>query len=183
MTKKRVGHIIISRRVVQIGHEAYPLANISRVQTLQVRWAGKLATLYPLQQIIPLLALIAAAVLIPPRLPSDVGPDAAQTVRQVADVVVVVAVAGVAVLLAALLHRLLLRRKRYAIMIETAGTQYTALMGTDLNEIQRIKGIIVDAIEDPPFEAVHVDVRGDVVMGDKAGHQYKQTGSGNRMFT
>jgi hypothetical protein len=183
MAKKRVGHIIISRRIVQIGHEAYPLANISRVQILQIRWAGRLATLQPLRPITSLLVLIAAAVLIPPRLPSDAEPDVVETVRQAAEIVVPVAAIGVAALLAVLLYRVFLRRKRYALMIETAGTQYSALMGTDLDEIQRIKSIIVDAIEDPPFEAVHVDVRGDVVMGDKADTQYKQNGNGNRMFT
>ncbi|MFE0514390.1 DUF6232 family protein [Streptomyces sp. NPDC058964] len=183
MAKKRVGHITISRRVVQIGHEAYPLANISRVQTLRIRWAGKLATLHPIQQILPLIILIVAAVMIPPRLPSEVDPDTARIAREAADIVIVAGSAGVVILLTLLLYRLFFRRIRYALMIETAGTQYTALMGADLNEIQRIKGIIVDAIEDPPFEAIHVDVRGDVVMGDKADQQYKQTGSGNRMFS
>lgn len=182
MAKKRVGHITISRRVVQIGHEAYPLANISRMQTLRIRRAGKLTTFHSLQQIGSLAVLAVAAVVIPPRLPSELDPDAAEIVRGVADIVVVVAGVGAAVLLAFLLYRLFFQRSRYALMIETSGTQYTALMGTDPNEIHRIKGIIVNAIEDPPIEAVHVDVRGDVVMGDKADRQYKQTGSGNRMF-
>ena len=183
MAKKRVGHIIISRRVVQIGHKAYPLANISRVQILPVQWAGRLATSQPLRPIASLVALLAAAVLIPPRLPSGTEPDVVDTVRQAAEAVIPVAAIGVAALSAVLLHRAFFRRKRYALVIETAGTQYSALMGTDFDEIQRIKTIIVDAIEDPPVEALHVDVRGDLVMGDKADTQYKQTGSGNHMFT
>lgn len=44
MAKKRVGEIRISKRIVQIGHEVYPLANISRVQTLRLVPGGKHAT-------------------------------------------------------------------------------------------------------------------------------------------
>jgi hypothetical protein len=38
MAEKYVGQILISRRTVRIGHQVYPLANISRVQTLLVAW-------------------------------------------------------------------------------------------------------------------------------------------------
>ncbi|WP_368861087.1 DUF6232 family protein [Streptomyces actuosus] len=61
----------MSRRVVQIGHEVYPLANISRVQTRQLLWGGKRAAWYPLRHLFALalivLAVIAAAAFIPPR--------------------------------------------------------------------------------------------------------------------
>ncbi|WP_433436793.1 hypothetical protein [Nonomuraea sp. CA-141351] len=47
MAKQRVGEIRISKRVVKIGHEVYPLANISRAQTLRLVPAGKQATRTP----------------------------------------------------------------------------------------------------------------------------------------
>ncbi|WP_351234429.1 hypothetical protein [Streptomyces sp. NPDC002133] len=95
MARKRyVGEIRISKRTVQIGHEVYPLANISR----------------------------------------------------------------------------------------PAGTQYTALSGTAYDEIERIKSEIVGAIEDPPQQERIVQVRGDLVMGDKIGRgKYQQSGSGNHI--
>jgi hypothetical protein len=183
MAKERVGHIVISKRVVQIGHEVYPLANISRVQTLQVRWGGKYATLYPLRQIISIVvvagAIVGAAVLVPPRLPPSVDSDIEEIARQFAGIVSVVAGVVVAYWLAVLLYRLFIRRRRYALVIETAGTQYTALSGTDYSEIHRIRNVIVEAIENPPPQATTVQVHGDVVMGN----QHKQTGSGNRMYT
>ena len=42
----------------------------------------------------------------------------------------------------------LFRRRQYALIIETAGAQYTALTGPDVTEIDRIMGEIVSAIED-----------------------------------
>lgn len=183
MAKERVGHIVISKRVVQIGHEVYPLANISRVQTLRVRWGGKYATFYPLRQIIAIViaagVTVAAAVLIPPELPPSADSDIEQMARQFAAVLSVVAGVVVAYWLVVLLYRLFIRRRHYALVIETAGTQYTALSGTDHAEIHRIRNIIVEAIENPPAQATSVQVHGDVVMGD----QRKQVGSGNRMYT
>ncbi|GAA4052924.1 DUF6232 family protein [Streptomyces shaanxiensis] len=188
MAKERVGHIVISKRVVQIGHEVYPLANISRVQTLQVYWGGKYATLYPLRQIAAIVlvvgAVVGAAVLVPPRLPPSVDSDIGQMARQFAAVLSAVAGVVVAYWLVILLYRIFFRRRRYALVIETAGTQYTALSGTDYPEIHRIRNVIVGAIENPPAQATSVQVHGDVVMGDKVGRdQHKQTGSGNRMYT
>ncbi|MEU6258709.1 DUF6232 family protein [Streptomyces sp. NPDC047043] len=188
MAKRRVGEIVISRRVVQIGHEVYPLANISRVQLLEVRWGGRLATFHPLRRMLSVAVVagvvVAAAVLVPPELPAGTDPDIEQLAHQFAVIVAGLAGAAMTFHLAVFLYRLLFRKRRYALVIETAGTQYTALTGTDFTEIQRIKSIIVDAIENPPFQAMHVQVRGDVVMGDKVGRdQYKQSGPGNRMFT
>ncbi|NGO11948.1 hypothetical protein G5C60_31180 [Streptomyces sp. HC44] len=193
MAKKRVDHIVLSNRVVRIGHEVYPLANISRVQTLRVVWGGRFATLYPLRQIIVvgLVAgvIVGAAVLVPPELPPDVSSDIEEAARQFASVVAVAAGVWMAFWLMVLLYRLLIRRRRYALVIETAGTQSTALTGTDPTEIQRIKNVIVGAIENPPPHEIPVQVHGDIVMGNKAGrdhvggNQYNQSGSGNRMFT
>ncbi len=51
MTKEKLGEIRINRRTLRIGHQVYPLANISRVQTLREAWRGRRATWYPIWQI------------------------------------------------------------------------------------------------------------------------------------
>ncbi|ETK33121.1 DUF6232 family protein [Microbispora sp. ATCC PTA-5024] len=186
MGRERVGEIRISRRTVQIGHEVYPLANISRVQSLRLVWGGRLATLYPLRQIavtLLLAAVVVAAAELVPRLGLDAtGVDVDDLARTVAAGAAVLAGVRIAYLLLVLLHRLLVRRSRYALMIETAGTQYAALSGTDRNEIHRIKGEIVRAIEDPPAHDRVVQVHGDLVIGEKVGRdKYQVGGAGNSM--
>ncbi|MEU5433230.1 DUF6232 family protein [Streptomyces sp. NPDC020719] len=170
-TKKKVGDIRIAKRVVTIGHETYPLANISRVQTLHVVWRGKVATFYPLREIAVLLPLCGAIALVLPRigLGSRLGAADTETVRRVATAFAALLAVRIAYLLGVLLYRLLFRRKPYALLIETAGTQYTALSGTARDEIQRIQAAIVAAIEDPPSTEQILHVRGDLVMGDKFG--------------
>ena len=62
MAKEHVGEIRISKRVVRIGHEVYPLANISRVQTLRVVGAAARRPSTRSGEIIVLLVLVAAIV-------------------------------------------------------------------------------------------------------------------------
>lgn len=174
MVENRIGEIRISKRVVWIGHQVYPLANISRVQTLHVVWSGKYATWYPLGGITLLVLLYAVIVVgaqeIPPLPDLDVDTEA---VRQVAGFLLVACAAGIAYLVGVLLYRLLIRKPRYALVVETAGTQYTALSGTDEAEIHRIEWTIVAAIEDPPQSEQVVQIHGDVVLGDKhIGHRF-----------
>ena len=156
------------------------------MQTLRLIWGGKLATFYPLRRITVLLlvvgAIVAAAVAVVPQLDLKTDFDVEKAARQFAIGVVVVAGVWIAYLLFVLFYRLLIRQARYALVIETAGTQYTALTGTDYHEIHRIEGEIVAAIEDPPSHERIVHISGDVVIGDKVGRdQYKQVGTGNRM--
>ncbi|MFI6921837.1 DUF6232 family protein [Nonomuraea spiralis] len=186
MAKEHIGEIRISKRTVRIGHEVYPLANISRVQTLRLVWSGKYATLYPLRQIAVLVLLVGAVVvaarMVLPRLDLDADLDIEEAARQFAMGVFILGGIRLAYLLFVLFYRLLVRRTRYALVIETAGTQYTALSGTDNHEIHRIKGEIVGAIEDPPSGDRIIQVHGDLVAGDKVGgDQYKQGGRDNRM--
>ncbi|GAA0403229.1 hypothetical protein Acor_33560 [Acrocarpospora corrugata] len=178
MAKKKVGQIRISKRVVQIGHQVYPLANISRVQSLRVVWVGKSATFYPLRQIVG-TALLAGAILAGITVVPDLNLDfeIGEMSQQAFNGVAVLAGLRIAYLLMVLLYRML-RRQQYSLVIETAGTQFTALSGTDLQEIQRIKDEIVGAIEDPPTEERTIQVHGDLVLGD----QHKQTGQDSKMI-
>ncbi|MDF5756047.1 DUF6232 family protein [Spongiactinospora sp. TRM90649] len=186
MAKEHVGEIRISKRVVRIAHEVYPLANISRVQTLKLVWGGKYATYYPLREIAALIVLVGVAVValdvVLPELDVDIGYDIEGAVRQFMPYALGLAGIRAAYLLVVLFYRIVIRRPRYALVIEAAGTQYTALSGSDHREIHRIKGEIVSAIEDPPSEERTIHVSGDLVVGDKVGRdKYHQDGTGNRM--
>jgi hypothetical protein len=67
MAREQVGEIRINPRTVRIGHQVYPPANISRVQTVEVRWGGKRATARPLKEIaVPavLFSVVAGAILV-----------------------------------------------------------------------------------------------------------------------
>ncbi|MEV4443126.1 DUF6232 family protein [Streptomyces sp. NPDC049577] len=177
MAKRYVGEIIISQRVVEIGHEVYPLANISRVRTAELVWRGRHATLHPLRQLL-LLAIayvlfLAATRRAPARVPVGDHLDAVSWIAGVLGLYFV----------AVLFYRVFLRRTRYALLVETSGTQYTALSGTDLAEIRRIKSIIVEAIEHPPAQAMSVEVHGDVVVGDKVGRDQFKAGAGGNSFS
>jgi hypothetical protein len=188
MAKKQVGEIRISKRVVQLGSQVYPLANISRVQTVRLVWGGRRATFYPLKRLIVVAIVVAAIVgaagVIAPNLDLDTDVDVEDVARQVATIAAVIGGAWAAYLLVLFGYRLLFRRQWYALIIEASGTQYTALSGTDPIEIHRLKGEIVGAIEDPPSVERVVHVTGDVVFGDKVsgGVQNKQSGTDNRMF-
>ncbi|WP_219464504.1 DUF6232 family protein [Nonomuraea rhizosphaerae] len=189
MAKEHIGEIRITPRTVRIGHEVYPLANISRVQTLRLIWGGKYATLYPLRQIATLLlvagVVFVAASIVLPELNLHPGFDVENAAQRFTMGAFVLAAIRLAYLLVVLLHRLLIRRTRYALMIEASGTQYTALTGTDRDEIHRLKGKIVDAIEDPPEQETVIHVHGDLVAGDKVsgGIQYKQQGGRDSNMT
>ncbi|WP_061294886.1 DUF6232 family protein [Herbidospora cretacea] len=172
MARKRVGEIRISKRIVRIGHEVYPLANISRVQTLRLVYKGRLATFYPLGELVVVAALAYGASFVA----EEVLPEAREYLP------VALAVAGIwgAWLVLLFLYRLIIRRTRYALMIETAGTQFTALSGTDRQEIHRIEGLVVGAIEDPPDSERVIQVHGDLVFGGKAGRDVYNVGNNGR---
>lgn len=180
MSRKAVNEITISPRVVEIGHQVYPLANISRVQSVKLVWAGKLGTFHPLKRILATAVVIgalgAALRLGLPRF--HLGSGIRGLAEQFVTAAVIVLGLWIAYQLAVFLYRLLLRRTQYALVIETAGTQYTALYGTNQDEIHRIKNLIVAAIEEPPPHAKTYQTfntyNGDLVSGD----QYKQTGAG-----
>ncbi|MEV0791917.1 DUF6232 family protein [Kribbella sp. NPDC050459] len=185
MAKEQLGVIQISKRIIRIGHQDYPLANISRVQTLRIRYGGRLATLAPLRGLIVvvLVALVLiAALAVLPTLDLNADFDVDTVATDIAGIISALAALRIIYLLLVLFYRLFIRKQRYALILETAGTQYTALSGTDPHEITRIKNVIVDAIENPPESVRNVSINGDVVVGNKAGRdQYLQGGSGNSM--
>lgn len=171
MAQSQIGEIRISKRVVRVGHQAYPLANISRVQTLKLVWRGRWTTWYPIGEIIVLCALALGIAAAAENLRFD-----RDLISQVSIVLIVLIAVRVAFMLCVFVYRLVFRRRRYALMLETAGTQYTALSGTDLGEIRRIEGEIVGAIEDPPDHEYTVQIHGDLVLGNKEGNRFLNFG-------
>jgi hypothetical protein len=184
MDRKQIGEIRLNKRTIRIGHQVYPLANISRVQTVRLPWRGKYTTYYPLRGIMVLLlvigALVAATVAAVPRLELD--SDGQQLARQITAIVTALAAIRIVYLLLVLFYRINIRKQYYAMIIETAGTQDTALTGTNRDEIHRIESEIVAAIEDPPSQERVLHISGDVVLGGKTdarGAQGVQVGGGN----
>lgn len=160
MAHEQVGRIVISRRTVHIGHQVYPLGNISRLETSEAVPEGRDATYFPLRGI-GLLVLLGGAITV--------------AVGEGTVVGMVIFLIGIAIayLLGVFLYRLLIRKPRYKLTIETSGNQYTALIGTDRAEIKRVANGIVGAIDNPPvqdriIEIKHLDMRGSqgVQIGD-----------------
>ncbi|CAL9655167.1 hypothetical protein SUDANB95_06729 [Actinosynnema sp. ALI-1.44] len=169
MAKEEIGAIVVSPRLLRIAHQAYPLANISRVQTLRLRWSGKDATAYPLREVFGLVvfgALVGAAVVgVLPEL--GLGGDVEELVERFAAVLAVVVALRVAHLLALVVRRLL-RRRQYALVIETAGTQVAALTSTDREEILAVERQVVGCIENPPKDERVIKVK-NVYNGHRIG--------------
>ena len=150
-----MAEIRISRRTVRIGHQVYSLANISAVRTVPVGYAGKLATYYPVREIVVLVAAATAVVL------AFDGP--------VVVLLAMLAAARALYLAGVLAHRRLIRREWYTLVIETAGVRYPVLSGTDPGELEVFAGLILRAIDDPPAAERIVRSRGEVVVGRPAG--------------
>lgn len=158
MAEKRVGVIRISKGVVQIGPDDYPLKTISHVHADRVPWTGRLATCYPVRQMVALAAVTGAIVAIAVK-----GGAGGLGVA-----VGVMALLPMAYLGAVLYYRIRKRKDRYVLILGTAGAQYTVVRGTNGAEIARIRKEIIRAIEEPPSEERVIHIAGDVVFGDKA---------------
>ncbi|HEV7650266.1 MAG TPA: DUF6232 family protein [Actinophytocola sp.] len=152
-----MAEIRISTRTVRIGHQVYSLGNISDVRTVPVGYAGRLATYYPVREIV-VLAMAATAV-------------AAILDGPAAVVLVALAVARVVYLAGVLAHRRLVRREWYTLVIETGGTRYPVLSSTDPVQLDVFAGLIVRAVGDPPSTERVVRSRAEMVVGRPAGHQ------------
>lgn len=137
--KREVIDVRVSQRILWVGTEAYPLHNIARAQTIKLvpkrGQALKALTLW--------VFLGAVTVGITNAVDVTFG-------------VVGFAVAGVTLALIAIsairLMVALLTPTFYALVIETAGTPYKALVGTDENLVIHIVHRIMAAINNPQAE-------------------------------
>jgi hypothetical protein len=152
MTRASVGEIQITKRTVRIGYQVYPLANIARVQTRKITSRRRA----------PAVQLAVTAVL----MFLLVGLWWLTKFSMV--FLVVPGLLGLRILYL-VVTLLRLGKPQYVLVIETGGTEYTALSGADPHEIDRIREEIANAMETPPNEERLLLVGGDIVVGDKIG--------------
>ncbi|WP_406445065.1 DUF6232 family protein [Streptomyces sp. NBC_01613] len=162
MAKSEVIDVRVSRRVLWVGAEAYPLHNIARATTIRIEPDRMAAVGRFLKSLLILAILTVAAVAVIGRVdwPSGSGQDALRGV-------VVFAVVMVAVFAAQLL-KVLMTRTYYALVIETSGTPRAVLVSTDAREVGGLVLGIMDAISNP-----HAEFRTQIItynsthIGDK----------------
>jgi hypothetical protein len=169
MARTGTAEIRINRRTLRIGHEVYPLANISRVQTVQLSYAKTPAQALTGIVVMLLVGAVAAAVV------SNAGVTVAQQAATV-----VLALVGLRLLyLVVVLVRRLLRRPVFCLLVEASGTQFTALSSHDRRVVHEIADLVVGAIENPPSHEIVRHVHN--VFNRVEGDQFNQSGSGNAM--
>jgi hypothetical protein len=153
--------ITITGHLVRIGPESYPLANISRLQKHRMVWQryawtnGYRKAAY---------AFLAACVLL---LLNESAFDGDSGVRAVAFVLILAAIGMVVFTLAN-------RQLRLTLVIETAGSQATAVSSAVDAPIHHLEHEVLTAIENPPAEPRTVAIGGDLVIGDKVGRDKYQ---------
>jgi len=151
MAKSQAIEVRISRRVLWVGAEAYPLRNIARAQTITLVPDRRTAWRRYLTAVVfwALLGVAAvAAMKLAARLDAEQGSN---TLHAAAAGALVLALALFAVSTIRLI-RVLSARTYYALVIETAGTPRRALVSTDGNLVSELVRQIMKAIDDPQAE-------------------------------
>ena len=147
----------VSRRVLWVGGQAYPLQNIARAQALRLppnRGAAWRRYLKAVVLEVILGAAAAVALHLASRLNSERGYRAVHGVA----VGVLVLAAVLLVISTIKLIATLSRRTYYALVIETAGTPRSVLVSDDEYTVRQLVGQIMDAIDNP-----HADFQRSVV--------------------
>lgn len=141
--KRKVIDVRVSQRILWVGAEAYPLHNIARAQTIKlVPKRGPALWSYLKAMVLWIFLGVVAGFVT-----ESSGFDTAPLTDLVAVVVfVLIAVSTVRLITA------LLRRTLYALVIETAGTPYGAVISTDENLVTQLVRRIMSAINNPQAE-------------------------------
>jgi Family of unknown function (DUF6232) len=164
VSQENVGTIRITHRLLELGGQIYPLANIARIQNLRIEWSRKVTTGREIAVFALVLFIVTFA------LPGLMG------VRNTTPWTVVLVLGALIVLV----YRAVSKQRRQVLVIETSGGQSTALASKTREEIDRLQYEIAAAIENPPTTERLIHLSGDIVMGDKVGRdQYQQSGTGN----
>ncbi len=166
MARSAVHLIHVRPRMMRVGHQFYPLAQISRVQNTYFDVKN------PFSGGHVLLALVAGALFVAGVVASASGSRSAGT-SGAGGVLCVLALVG---LVAVLIHGSSSRTRYYAVVIETSGNQSTQLSGPVEHEITALTHAVVDAIENPPTSERVIQVGDNVFVNNSAG---VQVGNGN----
>jgi hypothetical protein len=155
--RSKLINIRVNHRVLWVADEAYPLQNIARARTAKLvpKRAGAVV-----RSVVAVVLWVALAVAGRPAL------TAARVPRATRDVVLVAVCAIWMVVV-------VLRRPLYALVIETAGTPFTAVVSPDRDLISRLVHSIMDAIDNPAAEF------GYRVENYYGGNHVKQFGDNN----
>jgi hypothetical protein len=146
--KREVIDVTVSRQVLWVGTEAYPLQNIARAQTLRlVPNRGAAVRRFVSAVVLEVLLGAAAAIglKLAPRISSL---QRYNIVHGVATGALVLAVALIVISIIMLITRLS-RGTYYALAIETAGTPRSVLVSADQYVVTKLVHQIMDAIDNP----------------------------------
>jgi Family of unknown function (DUF6232) len=183
--KSELLKVSVSRRILWVGAEAYPLQNIARARAIELAARRGAAVRRYLGAVIFCGILGAAAAVVATKLSTAASPPssaltAMHGVEIVAAALIVISTVRLIVKLSA--------RTLYALVIETAGTPFAALVSTERNTIIDLVRMIMDAIDNPQAEwnlmvkDLHVGdkIAGDKIAGDRvSGDKIRVAGSHN----
>lgn len=157
--KRGVTDVRVSRRVLWVGEAGYPMQNIARAQRVKLvpKRGAALRSYVKAVVLWMLLGVVGAIVL-----------SSAGLLRSGANTLAALVIIAVPVLIVVRTIRLigvLLPRKLYALIIETAGTPRAALVSTHEDQVLQLVHLIMDAIDNPQAE-FHMQVE-TLHVGDK----------------
>jgi hypothetical protein len=139
--KRELINVRVSRRVLWVGAQAYPLHNIARAQTIRLEPRRGLAFWRWLRAIALWVILGIGAVVV-------AGFGGATTVDDLIGLVASVVLTLVLISTVRLILALS-TRTHFALVIETAGTPHTAVVSPDENLMTKLVFMIMDAIDNP----------------------------------
>ena len=147
MSRTAILNIGVSRRILWVGAEAYPLQNIARAQTVRLDPARSHAVWTFVKSVL-LWIFLGAAGSVPLRyVPTLSEEDVDRLTGYIA-----IAVTALAVFSAVRLLVVLSRRTLYALVIETAGTPRTAVVSPHWHVLNGLVNQIMAAISNPAAE-------------------------------
>jgi hypothetical protein len=163
--------VAVSRRILWIGAEAYPLQNIARAQTISLAPnRGAAIRNFALWMLVGVGLVIGLRYATGRPLPSQLRPY-----LPLAQIVVVICVVSLVVLSIIRLIVVLTRRTLYVLIIETAGTPHRALVSAEKFQVDDLVRKIMGAIDNPG-----ADFKVKMKSIDLRGSQGVQVGGGNK---
>ncbi|MFB7452926.1 MULTISPECIES: DUF6232 family protein [unclassified Streptomyces] len=170
MARRKVITVRVSKRVLWIGGEAYPLQNIARATTVRIKPQRAKAVGRFLKSLLVTGILAVAGLAV-----AQSGEVSGGDQELITNGVEITA----AVLVAAFLVQLivvLVTKTYYALVIETSGNPRAVLVSTDRNEVHELVRDIMRAIDDPAFPGfVKQMVTNNISMRDV----YNASGAGS----
>ncbi|MGW8762245.1 DUF6232 family protein [Streptomyces sp. NPDC055815] len=145
MARRKVIKVEVSKRVLWIGAEAYPLQNIARATTVKFK-PQRAKAVGRFVKYLLITGLLVVAALAVAQSGEVSGSDRELITRGAVVTATVLVVTFLVQLIVALFEK-----TYYALVIETSGNPLTLLASVDRGEVHQIVHEIMRAIEDPAF--------------------------------